>query len=193
MKAIVRNIAVGTVGTFAALAVIGAVAGPSNAHKAGPAPAIVHTAPVAQPAKAEPAKAEPVVAKPVAKPAAPVETTTQKLTDWWGLFGQEDTDAITSDASQMVSAASSGDYQGVSNACTSLGSDATSALADPIPNPTMQATYAKALRDYKRAASECIAGVASQDAGQIDAAASDMTNGNALIQKLAGQVTRIAK
>lgn len=66
--------------------------------------------------------------------------------------------------------------------CRQLGTDASTASVDKIPDPTWQAQWSKAMTDLQKSADECSSAVSTGDDATMQQALTDLTAANDDIQ-----------
>jgi hypothetical protein len=98
---------------------------------------------------------------------------------------------ITDDMGDVTDAASSFDVQGLGTACLGLrGSILQAQAMRPIPEPSVNTPWQKALASYKKAADTCIAGARTIDADLITTASEYMADGTTYMQDATAALTR---
>jgi hypothetical protein len=100
------------------------------------------------------------------------------MATWLAGGGQ---DAVTTLMSDMQNVGNDGsDVAALATDCAQMAVDVSNVKnVGPVPDPTVQEHWAKALDYYGAAASECVAGAQNQDAASIQQATADIEQANA--------------
>lgn len=159
-----------------------------SAVTASPDGTVITTPPAAGAATASPAVTVPPATAPpaTAPPTAPPDTTLAASKQAWAtahLGSLRRLAADLSDVSTKSQAAQTTlEFSPVSDACRTFQTDVRSALAWPtFPDADVAAHFRTGLSLWAAGAADCISGVASVDATQIERAANEFTQGGSEI------------
>jgi hypothetical protein len=115
---------------------------------------------------------------PTAEPAAATRTTESahsRVAAWRDNGGLELLQNLATDMDQISDAGSRVDSVAMLSACTSLREDVEAAQAYPaLPQSVAQTSWAAALAQLARSATDCIAGVESTDPSTLSRAATEL-------------------
>ncbi|MFC5907687.1 hypothetical protein [Streptacidiphilus monticola] len=143
-----------------------------------------------------------ITTSPNPKPTAPKPTPTKAdpnlalkraITSWWNGGGSDKASAIETDFNSITTDSGNQDVNGLDNDCSSLSADVTAAQEyRPIPDKAAQSHWRKALNLYASAASDCLIGIAGNDASLIVKSSREIGAGVAQLNQTTARITEIA-
>ena len=132
----------------------------------------------ATPANAAPASTPPVTIRSTLSTAPPTTSDRDKLRAWYENGGGTIIDKLTTDFNKASTAANAKDLTATGKACRTMRTDVEAAQQyDPLPVKSVQTPWAKALAEFARGASDCIAGLRTGDGALISQAGDELVKG----------------
>ena len=111
---------------------------------------------------------------------------------WYVGGGRALLTAIGQDSTNIGSAASNADETALSTACIGLEVDVVKAQAySPLPESATQTEWAAALTSYSDAASDCAAGIASQDSSLLSRSGDELTAGTSAVDVITARIKEL--
>jgi hypothetical protein len=137
------------------------------------------------------AKATPTTAK--STPAASGKTDAERVTGWYADGGSDELNTLSDDMNDMAAATDPISIDGMRTACRHLQQDVKASKNHPIPVPSIQAPYGKALTQFGKAASDCLSGIDSLDVDTLGRASDELAKGTTYMEQATAALAKLMK
>jgi hypothetical protein len=143
------------------------------------------------------ASAEVTLNQPVlpasAAPKPPDPALALAVAQWVADGGEANLKTLAADFTDLESAANSNNLPSISTSCAQLQKDVEGAQSgDPIPDPEAQSAWSRALAQYERGATDCVAGADESNVDLITKASTEITSGSTDLDLVTTRLGEIA-